>query len=221
MRKIVLPLAAITLLFTASCNDSPKADLANSSEAVNGTSSDAGTTLNLDLSKSKVEWIGSKPVGKQHNGTIDITKGGLVTDNGNLVGGYFIINTKSITPLDQNEEDNGKLRAHLLSEDFFDAEKHPEGTFEITSVEPISEAGHLENKDANHMITGNLTLKGITKSITFPAVVQESENQVIADAHFNIIRTDWNINFNSDESLKDKFINKELNLKVHIEAQKS
>jgi len=220
MRKILFPLAALALIFTTSCQDAPKADQVNANEAVGTPDANAATTMSLDLAKSNIHWIGSKPVGSQHTGTIAITKGGLLSDEGKIVGGFFIMDMKSIQPTDQNDEDNGKLKAHLMSPDFLDAEKFPEGTFEISAVEPLLDAQHLENKDATHTITGNLTLKGIKKIISFPAIIQQTADQIIADAHFNFIRTDWNINYNSDASMKDKFINKEINLKIHLEAHK-
>lgn len=221
MKKSIFSLAvASMLLAVSSCQDAPVADLANTSDAVEANASSTATTMHIDMEKSRIEWIGSKPIGSQHNGTVNMTNGGLLVEDGKLIGGFFILDMKSMTPLDQDEEGNAKLKAHLLSPDFVDAEQFPEGTFEITNIEPLGDVQHLENKDATHTITGNLTLKGISKSISFPATIQENADQVIADAHFNIIRTDWNINFNSDASIKDKFINKEINIKIHLEAHK-
>ena len=220
MRKLIFPLAACALLLGTSCQDAPKADQVTSGDAVETTNAASATTMSVDLTKSSVQWIGSKPIGTHHNGTITITKGGLLADEGKIVGGYFIMDLKSIQPVDQNEEDNAKLKAHLMSPDFLDAEQFPEGDFEISTVEPLTNTDDLENKDATHMVTGNLTLKGIKKSISFPAVIKQTDDKVTADAHFNLIRTDWNINFNNDASIKEKFINKEINLKIHLEAQK-
>lgn len=223
MRKVFFPLALAALIFASSCNDAPKADIANSSEAVDAQpSTDDGIIMSVDLAKSGIEWVGSKPMGMKNSGNLNISKAGLVlTPDNQLSGGYFIMDIANINPTNQDEEGNEKLKKHLLSDDFFDADNHPQGTFEITSVSPVSSTENLEYKDANHLITGNLTLKGITKSITFPAKVQQEGNKLVADAEFNIIRTDWNINFNSDASIKDKFINKEVNLKVHLEAEKT
>lgn len=220
MRKLLFPVTAIALFLSTSCQNAPKADQANASEAVETTDVSSATTMTINVARSSIEWIGSKPIGSHHNGTINITKGGFLTEAGTILGGYFIMNMQSIQPLDQDEKDNAKLKAHLMSADFLDAAKYPEGDFEISSIAPIENTKNLENKDATHTVTGNLTLKGIKKSISFPAVIKQSGDQIIADAHFNLIRTDWNINFNSDASIKDKFINKEINLKIHLEAEK-
>jgi polyisoprenoid-binding protein YceI len=48
---------------------------------------------------------------------------------------------------------------HLRSKDFFEVEKYPEITFNSTKV---------EKKGKIWMVTGDFTMKGVTKSITFP-----------------------------------------------------
>lgn len=75
-------------------------------------------------------------------------------------------------------------------------------------------------KEATHTVTGNLTLKDITKSITFPAKIAMAENQVTADANFNIDRTQWGIVYGNDKSLGDKMIASEVNMQLHLVANK-
>ena len=215
-KKVFLPVLAGSLMFMA-CSDAPKADNAEVADAkeVEQTS---GTTYAADLSESKIEWIGTKPVGR-HHGTFVLKDGNLVVSGDDVTGGSFVIDINSITPDDQDAEGNAKLQGHLKSEDFFHVEKFPEGTFVITSItEGVQNTGDLVMKDATHTITGNLTLKGITKSITFPAKVNVAENKITADANFNIDRTQWNIVYGNDESLGDKFIRPEVNLQVHLVA---
>lgn len=216
MKNLLFPIVAGTLLI-ASCQDAPEADTAEAGDAQQVEQA-AGTTYTADVTQSKVEWIGTKPVG-QHHGTFALQNGTLIVSENALKGGTFTIDVKSITPDDQDAEYNAKLQGHLLSADFFDAEKHPTGTFEITSVtEGVQNAETLVMKDATHTITGNLTLKGITKSITFPAKVAMTESSVTADANFNIDRTQWEIIYGNDQSLGDKFIRPEVNLQVHLVA---
>ncbi|MDV7400054.1 YceI family protein, partial [Arthrospira platensis SPKY1] len=87
------------------------------------------------------------------------------------------------------------------------------GVFEITSVT----AG-----DAGTTISGNLTLKGISKNVTFNAAVNVTEDtfEILSD-EFKINRTDWGINFMSAsvfDDLKDKFIDDEIVLKVSVKG---
>lgn len=215
-KNLLFPIIA-GALFLASCQDAPEADNADATDAQD-VEQVAGKTYAADVTQSKVEWIGTKPVG-QHHGTFTLQDGSLIVADGNLEGGTFIVDVKSITPDDQNDEYNTKLQGHLLSADFFDAENHPTGTFEITNVtEGVANTEDLVMKDATHMITGNLTLKGMTKSITFPAKVTMNEGSVMADANFNIDRTQWEMAYGNDESLGDKFIRPEVNLQVHLVA---
>lgn len=218
-KSFLLPVLAGSMLLVA-CSDAPKADNAEVSEAQNVEQA-AGVAYNANLSESKIEWVGTKPVGR-HHGTFVLKDGNLIVSGDNLEGGRFVIDVSSITPDDQDAEGNAKLQGHLKSEDFFHVEKYPESTFEITSVtEGVENKDNLVMKDATHTITGNLTMKGVTKSITFPAKVYKEGDKIIADANFNIDRTQWNIVYGNDKSLGDKFIRPEVNLQVHLVADQN
>ncbi len=75
-------------------------------------------------------------------------------------------------------------------------------------------------KDATHTISGNLTLKDSTKNISFPAKVSLEGDKLIANADFNIDRTQWGLNYKGPNNPADWFIRKEVNLKLNIEATK-
>lgn len=213
-KEFLLTVFAGSMMFV-SCKEAPEADNAMTTDAQN-VEQVSGATYEANLSESKVEWIGTKPVGR-HHGTFVLKDGNLVVSGDDLKGGSFVIDIASVTPDDQDAEGNAKLQGHLKSEDFFHVEKYPEGTFEITNVtEGVADKDNLVMKDATHTITGNLTLKGVTKSITFPAKVNMEGDKVTADANFNIDRTQWNIVYGNDESLGDKFIRPEVNLQVHL-----
>lgn len=218
MKRLLFPIVAGALLVT-SCQDAPDADSAETADAQEVENA-TGVDYTANVEESTVEWIGTKPVG-QHHGTFKIENGTLVVSESAIEGGSFVIDIKSLQPDDQNDEYNAKLQGHLLSEDFFKAEEYPTGTFEITSVsEGVENTEDLKMKDATHMITGNLTLRGVTKSITFPAKVEMNGDKVTADANFNIDRTNWNMVYGNDESLGDKFIRPEVNLDIHLVADK-
>ena len=121
--------------------------------------------------------------------------------------------------MDQDAEGNAKLQKHLKSADFFEVEKYPTGTFEITQV-TAGAANDALMKDATHTVTGNLMLKDQTKSVSFPAKISVSDAEVVTDANFNIDRTQWGINYQSDKSVQNKFIEHEVNIKLHVVAKK-
>lgn len=217
MKKVIFSIAAATMLL-ASCQDAPKADTATTGEAQEVTNT-AGTTYPADIAQSKLEFVGTKPVG-QHHGTIGVKEGQLMVDGDAIKGGSFVFDMNTLKADDQDEENNGKLTGHLLSPDFFDAAKFPTASFEITSVAVGIDTSikDLMLKDATHTVTGNLTLKGVVKSISFPAKVNVNGNTITSDANFNINRTDWGLSYGNDESLKDKFIRPIVNIGFHIVA---
>lgn len=217
MKRLLLTITAASL-FLASCQDAPKADSAEASEAQEVANAE-GTEYTANVEQTVIEWIGTKPVG-QHHGTIKVQNGTLIVSGDQLKGGNFVIDINSLKSDDQNDEYNTKLTGHLLSEDFFKAEQFPTGSFEITSVTAgVENTEDLVMKDATHMVTGNLTLKDVTKSITFPAKVVMSEGNVTADANFNIDRTQFGMVYGNDESLGDKFIRPTVNLQLHLVAE--
>ncbi|WP_372795652.1 YceI family protein, partial [Lutibacter sp.] len=115
----------------------------------------------------------------------------------------------------KDADDSAKLEGHLKSADFFDVEAFPTATFEITT-------SSIEN--GKTMVTGDITIKGITKQVTFPAVVTETEEAVtLTSETFQINRADFNIKYKSKSffnDLKDKFVNDEFDLQVNIVVKK-
>jgi len=132
----------------------------------------------------------------------------------------------SITVQDLTDPEwNGKLTGHLKSADFFEVESHPQANFEITEVKSLESASIDPTKEngeivPTHAITGNLTMKGITKSITFNAKVDKSDKMIMAESNmFFIDRTEWNIQYKSKKisaKFKDDFINDEMGIKLKI-----
>ncbi|MDZ4711676.1 MAG: YceI family protein [bacterium] len=179
------------------------------------TASNKGKSYRLVSAESKMEWLGKKVTG-QHNGTVNISKGELFADGGKLTGGNFDIDFSTITVSDiENEEMRTKLTGHLKSDDFFTAGTFPLGRFEITSATPLTGAG------GNYTIGGKLTIKGITKDISFPAKVNIADDKITAIADFNIDRTLWDIKFRSGkfyENLGDNLISDDFNIKFNITA---
>lgn len=221
--KTLKKLSSVTVIFVTlislfyGCSKSTS-DKTNNTENKNlKTASNKGEKLNLVLSESKLEWLGKKVTG-QHNGTIDIKSGDLYLDNGKLTGGNFDIDFTTIKVRDlEDPELNAKLTGHLKSNDFFSAQSFPIGKFEIKSLAPLSNG--TEN---NYTVSGSLTIKGITKEITFPAKVMINANSVIASADFNIDRTLWDIKFRSGkffENLGDNLISDDFNIKFNISAK--
>jgi len=200
----------------ASCKSDSKAAKAGDA-ATKAEATVASKTYSISPAESTMTWAGSKVTGSSHNGTIKLQSGELTAEGDKITSGTFNIDMASLENVDfaENAEMKGKLEGHLKAPDFFDVEKFPTASFSITSVAPL--AG---NDNANYTITGNLTLKGITKSISFPAFVALMENKIAATtASFAINRTDWGIKYKSGNFFKDlgdNVINDDINLTVQL-----
>lgn len=165
--------------------------------------------INVSTSASKVVWLAKKVTG-EHNGTVNISKGSLSVDGNKLVGGNFTIDLKSIVCKDLTDPGyNQKFIGHITSGDFFEVEKFPTANFVITKV-------------AGNQISGNMTIKGITKAITFPAQISVAGGKVTATASITLDRTDYNIKYGSKkffESIGDKAIYDDFALTVSLVSE--
>jgi polyisoprenoid-binding protein YceI len=215
--KKMLSISMIALLFLAACTSAPDADSAKTNDKQEAAAV-SGNTYSVDTTASQVEWVGTKQTGR-HNGDFGINEGKLSVENGQLSGGNFVINVASLEVKDLEGEDKAKLEGHLKSPDFFQADKFPTALFEITSVEALDASKTSSTlPGATHLISGNLTLKDSTKNVTFPAIINVSENAVTAQADFNIDRTEWGISYKGPNNPQDWMIKKEVNLKVNLKA---
>ncbi|MEP7167998.1 MAG: YceI family protein [Bacteroidota bacterium] len=175
-------------------------------------------TYVVDVEKSTFGWHAKKATG-EHFGTAKILKGGIYRNKGILNGGEFEIDMTSVADTDiTNPEYKAKMDKHLKAEEFFDVAKFPKSSFKIKTWAPIKDA---EQGNVNYYVKGELTIKGITKEITFHALVNLGENTITAAADFNIDRTDFGLKYKSikfDPGLGDKMISDEFNVKISIVA---
>ena len=166
----------------------------------------------LDTLKSRIEWTGWKTTG-MHTGTLRIRQSELHVNSGIVTSGKVSMDMNSILCSDiEDPKDNSELTEHLKDKDFFDATVFPVATFEITQV--VKEA-----EGDGYRITGDLIIKGIRKSISFPAVIRYVENKLYASAELKINRTEFGIKYKSKSffsDLGDKFIYDEFDLRLAL-----
>lgn len=154
-----------------------------------------GNAFVLDTAASTVTWVGTKPSG-QHVGNIKISAGTMEVKKETIKSGSFTIDMTTITDNDmKGSKGQGGLEKHLKSADFFDVEKFPTASFEITGIAKLDGTTKPLMEGATHNVSGNLTMKGITKNITFPAIIAFNGKQMKAQADFNIDRTQWGVNY--------------------------
>lgn len=165
---------------------------------------------------SVVNWMGSHLGGVgAHNGTVTITEGNVLVTDGKVVNADFVIDMTTIhtTDFEKETEDYGKLVGHLSNADFFNTTEFASAKFALTGVESIE-------GDFNSKVTGNLSILGVERSITFDANITVGEaDVVIASQTFTIDRTQWGNEYNKEgsEGLPTDYIISN-NITVSIEA---
>ena len=118
---------------------------------------------------------------------------------------------RSTLDMSSVKTDSEKLDGHLKNDDFFDVPNHPTSTFQLTELKAGGDGG------ATHTITGNLKMRGVEKSVTFPAKVTLANDSIKATAEFKINRKNWNINYAGKE---DDLIRDDVVIRLDINAKK-
>ncbi|PKP44123.1 MAG: YceI family protein [Bacteroidetes bacterium HGW-Bacteroidetes-12] len=173
---------------------------------------DDDSHLHINKELSSLEWIGKKVSG-QHAGTITIKEGSVKVEKGLVTGGEIVIDMTSILVTDLEGEYKGKLEGHLNSPDFFDTKNHEIAILKINSTK--------KTKGSIFNVKADLTIKGITKAIEFPATIEVKEGKLAAYAEVNIDRTQYDIKYGSGkffEGLGDKMIDDLFVVKFKIAA---
>ncbi|MCC8358425.1 YceI family protein [Salinimicrobium sediminilitoris] len=180
-------------------------------------------TYEIDTTQSTIEWRGTKPTG-EHQGTINIQDGTLMATTEEITSGRVVIDMNSINVTDEGiaPDDKTSLENHLKGTvegketDFFNVNKFPTATFEITGV---------TEENGQKMLQGNLTLKEETKNIQFPVNSNlDGETITLESETFTIDRTDWGVNYGSKsvfDNLGDKFISDEMELTINVTARRA
>lgn len=165
--------------------------------------------------ESDVQWWGykiAKTASSSHTGTISVKAGTITLKNNKIIGGNFVFDMNSINATDVSGDSQMKLNKHLKDGDFFEVEKFPVASFKITAIK--------DNPDKiyNSKITGDLTIKGKTSRISFPAKVSVDNGTVTIESDkFSFDRQKFNVAYQS--SLKDVMIKDDVDMKVSVTAK--
>lgn len=221
MKKFLI-VAVMASAFLASCGGSngDKAQVATEQEVAE----QVGATYTVDTETSTVNWKGYHKGGFDPRfGTLK-TQGTISVENDAITGGSFTIDMNSVAtdeasvdPLTTGGKTAADLDGHLKNEDFFEVETYPTAKFEITEVKAFdaaTETSVLEG--ATNIVSGNLTIKDKTVNVTFPAVVEITENQVNLVSKFTIHRQDWGLSYGTEGDAKDWMISQEVDMELNI-----
>lgn len=171
----------------------------------------------VDTKQTQLHWKGSSLFNfNEHSGKVNISKGDLTVEKNVVTSGSIEVDMSTIVDTDNAT----MLIDHLKSPDFFDTKKYPTATFKITKVEPISDGRPGQE---NFSVKGDLTIKGITNPIDFPAKIEVNEKEVRAQGRFIIDRTKWNVKFGSGrffDNLGDDTISDAIQFNINLYATK-
>jgi polyisoprenoid-binding protein YceI len=173
--------------------------------------SDSDGFYKIDLTNSGVKWVATKITDKTHEGTVNLSEGGLQLTEGVITGGKFTIDMTSIIVTDLTGGMKEKLEGHLKNEDFFNVEKFKTANIAILSVDGDN-------------VKANLTIKGITNEVSFPVkVVLDDNGGMTATADMEIDRTKFDVRYGSDsffDNLGDKVIKDMIKFSVSLKGAK-
>jgi len=170
------------------------------------------------VTEGVVNWLGKRTVGNRHTGTVNVSGGELLVNQGQLLSGKVTLDMASIN-VDNVKDPGAKsdLESHLKDSDFFAVKNHPIGEFVFDEVLPSN------LPEFNWVISGNLTMKGKTNPVNIPVKMTITDKELTAQsANFVINRTKWDINFQSGllGTVKDKIIEDIIPLSLTITAKK-
>ena len=147
-----------------------------------------------------VKFVGTKKGGKHDGGFKTVSGTASVKDNDPATLKISLdIDTDSLY------SDNDKLTNHLKSPDFFGVKTNPKAKFVSTKV---------EKKGDSYTITGDLTLLGKTKEVSFPAKLAVNAAGVTLSSSFSIDRTQWGMTFGAGK------VDNDVKLTVEVKAAK-
>jgi polyisoprenoid-binding protein YceI len=158
----------------------------------------AETKYALTGENTKVEFTGTKPGGK-HDGGFKKLTGSATTDGGAIKAIEVEIDTDSLY------SDADGLTKHLKNPDFFNVKENPKASFKTTKIEKTAKGT---------TVTGDLTLLGKTKPVSFPATVEEKDGTLTLKSEFKINRSDWGMTYGKGK------VDDAVALKVNVTAKK-
>lgn len=157
-----------------------------------------------DAKQSKLTWTGYGEIGNYApSGTLQLQQAVFEVSNGQISRGRIEIDMRTI------QHDDNKMQTHLRGDDFFDTEKFPTATFVLQQMK-------------GNLASGLLTIKGVTKPISFPILVTTDGDALRIKGKATVDRTVFGIRYNSSSffsGLGDYAIKNTFDLAVDVLAR--
>lgn len=167
----------------------------------------------LDTAHTRLGFVARHAMVTKVRGQFDEFEGRLHVD-GNLARSTVLITIQARSINTRNEQRDG----HLRSNDFLAMDEYPELVFASTQIEPVD--------DATVRVTGDLTIRGVTKQITFDVDYTGSAtdpfgNQRIGfEGSLTINRKDWGVNWNAALEAGGVLVSEKITLELDVSAIK-
>lgn len=175
------------------------------------TTTDSHTWL-VDIAHSNVGFTARHMMITKVRGNFTRVKGEVQLPEGSSIPLLIAaeIETASVDPRNDQRDD------HLRSADFFDVENYPRLTFKSTSILRVS--------DSTFDVTGDLTIRSTTKSVTFAVEVDgqatdpQGGRRIGYSARLRVDRRDFGLAFNQPLETGGVLISNEVDIELDIEA---
>ena len=177
-----------------SCADNGKKTETKDAEKVEINKNETTTVYNKVDPGSFLDWRASHLGGVQPRyGKVYVKSAEILVNDNKITNAMIEMDMATFTVESFEDEDSkNKLTGHLQSDDFFQISAYPVSLFELTNIK-------ASEGDFNSIITGNLTILDVTKSITFNANIAVSADKVsIKSEDFVVNRTDWGLVYNTE-----------------------
>ena len=182
------------------------------------TDTGAATTLSgkytLDPAHSRLGFVARHAMVTKVRGAFNDVDGSGYFDADDPAGSHIELTIKAHS-IDTRNADRDN---HLRSNDFFDMDNHPEITFRSTAVEKVD--------DDTFRVTGDLTIKGVTKAITYdlelsgPATDPFGNTRIGLEGQATVNRKDWGVSWNAPLEAGGILVSEKVTLEFEISAIK-
>ena len=203
MNKLIYVMALAGGIFLSSCSGTAENKTADSTTE----KSESISSVVINPAVSKVLWKGEMLGVYTHSGIVKLTQADIKMKDGNIQGGSFTVDMKSMIPTDDNykpEEGSTKekLVGHLSSADFFDVENFPTAKFEISEVN-------------GNTASGKLTVRGITNDEKVENIaINEVDGKVIISGELIFDRKKYDVAW--DSPMKDMILSNDIVVNVEL-----
>ncbi|WP_020142610.1 YceI family protein [Terracoccus sp. 273MFTsu3.1] len=165
----------------------------------------------LDPSHTRIGFSARHAMVTKVRGHFDEFEGSAHVDTVTPANSSVTVTIQAASVTTGNEQRDG----HLKTPDFFDIANYPQITFVSTNV---------ERDGAEWDITGDLTINGVTKSVTIPFEETGSakdpfgNTRVGFEGDVTIDRTEWNLSFNAALETGGVLVSEKVKLEFDVSA---